>query len=298
MVARPWAGRSRAAVRAARPVLNPPGSRRRRSWSPYAWPPAPLLRRRRRPGPVAPADLYFGVCEQAEHLRTQEAERLEAASVGLDADPLLLALEDARARKATADAEVRRLLAYGREFHGARPYRLDTQAQAGGMTISASAPSTERAGSNRWSMRVDWTAWPASHGLVSRGSSPMRRSSGSSSRHWGRRRRTPHTGRPGRWRQRSAGSRPAEVRRHKRSHSRQLRRFRFPSPEWFRPATGPHPVIFRLSLGQQAWRARAVHAPTRAQQRGHYDRWDGSVCGTRVPTGARCRRRATTQDPR
>ncbi|MFF3547499.1 hypothetical protein ACFYXD_37420 [Streptomyces platensis] len=88
------------------------------------------------PGSVTPADLYFDACEQAERLRMEEAERLEAASEGLDADPLLLALEDARARKAAADSEIRRLLAYGREFHGARPYRLDALAQASGMTIS------------------------------------------------------------------------------------------------------------------------------------------------------------------
>ncbi|MEV5485668.1 hypothetical protein [Streptomyces sioyaensis] len=88
------------------------------------------------PGSVTPPDLYFDACKQAESLRTEEAERLEAASEGLDADPLLLALEDARARKAAADAEIRRLLAYGREFHGPRPYRLDSLAQASGMTIS------------------------------------------------------------------------------------------------------------------------------------------------------------------
>lgn len=89
-----------------------------------------------RPGSVTPADCYFDACEQAERLRTEEAERLEAASDGLDADPLLLALEDAKARKAAADAEIRRLLAYGREFHGTRPYRLENLAQASGMTIS------------------------------------------------------------------------------------------------------------------------------------------------------------------
>ncbi|GAA5609786.1 hypothetical protein Spla01_00916 [Streptomyces platensis] len=88
------------------------------------------------PGSVTPPDLYFDACEQAERLRTEEAEHLEAASEGLEADPLLLALEDARARKAAADAEIRRLLAYGREFHGPRPYRLDSLAQASGMTIS------------------------------------------------------------------------------------------------------------------------------------------------------------------
>ncbi|MFB7374195.1 hypothetical protein ACFC0D_30605 [Streptomyces sp. NPDC056222] len=88
------------------------------------------------PGSVTPPDLYFDACEQTERLRTEEAENLDAASEGLDTDPLLLALEDARARKAAADAEIRLLLAYGREFHGTRPYRLESLAQASGLTIS------------------------------------------------------------------------------------------------------------------------------------------------------------------
>ncbi|MGW8955775.1 hypothetical protein [Streptomyces sp. NPDC055709] len=88
------------------------------------------------PGSVTPPDLYLDACEQAERLRTEEAENLQAASEGLDADPLLLALQDARVRKAVADAEIRRLLAYGREFHGARPYHLESLSDASGMTIS------------------------------------------------------------------------------------------------------------------------------------------------------------------
>ncbi|MEU9499681.1 hypothetical protein [Streptomyces sp. NPDC048196] len=54
-------------------------------------------------------------------------------------------------------------------------------------------------------------------------------------------------------------------------------RYSISSWEWFRPVNGPLPVIFRLSLGQQAWHAPADHAPTRAEQRGHYDRRDGLV---------------------
>ncbi|WP_167455459.1 hypothetical protein [Streptomyces tirandamycinicus] len=88
------------------------------------------------PGSVTPPDLYFDAYEEAERLRAEEAENLQAASEGLDADPLLLALQDARARKAAADAEIRQLLAYGREFHGARPYRLETLSEASGMTTS------------------------------------------------------------------------------------------------------------------------------------------------------------------
>lgn len=88
------------------------------------------------PGSVTPADLYFEAYEKAERLRAEERENLQAACEGLDTDPLLLALQDARARKAAADAEIRRLLAYGRRFHGTRPYHLESLAEASGMTIS------------------------------------------------------------------------------------------------------------------------------------------------------------------
>lgn len=88
------------------------------------------------PATVTPADLYPDACAATERHRTDDAHHLEAASDGLDTDPLLLALQEARARKAAADAEIRRLLAYGREFHGTRPYRLESLAEASGMTPS------------------------------------------------------------------------------------------------------------------------------------------------------------------
>lgn len=88
------------------------------------------------PGSVTPADLYPDACEQAGRQRADDELHLEAASDGLEMDPLLLALEEARARRRAADAEIRRLLAYGREFHGARPYRLESLAEASGMTPS------------------------------------------------------------------------------------------------------------------------------------------------------------------
>lgn len=88
------------------------------------------------PDSVTPAELYPDILEQIERHRTDDALHLEAASDGLDTDPLFLALEEARARKAAADAEIRRLLAYGREFLGTRPYRLESLAEASGMTPS------------------------------------------------------------------------------------------------------------------------------------------------------------------
>ncbi|MDX3697866.1 hypothetical protein PV726_48480 [Streptomyces europaeiscabiei] len=54
----------------------------------------------------------------------------------LAADPLLVALGNARAAREAADREIRHLLAYGREFHGDRPYKLEPLAQTSGMTPS------------------------------------------------------------------------------------------------------------------------------------------------------------------
>ncbi|MFI8186717.1 hypothetical protein ACIF70_40480 [Actinacidiphila glaucinigra] len=89
-----------------------------------------------RPQDVTPPEQFPDALEQVERARAQEAMSLEAASDGLEADPLLVALSDARARRRAAEAEVRRLLAYGRAFHGSRPYRLEDLAEASGMTPS------------------------------------------------------------------------------------------------------------------------------------------------------------------
>ncbi|MEV6400819.1 hypothetical protein AB0M39_39610 [Streptomyces sp. NPDC051907] len=88
------------------------------------------------PGSVRPDDCHDDARDQIEQLRRDCADNLEAASDGLDADPLLLALQGARARKAAADADIRRLLAYAREFQGPRPYPLNQLAQASGYTVS------------------------------------------------------------------------------------------------------------------------------------------------------------------
>jgi hypothetical protein len=83
-----------------------------------------------------PAGFYPDICAAIEDHRPTDAHRLQTAGDGLDTDPLYLALEEPRARKAAADAEMRRLLVYGREFHGTRPYRLESLAEASGMTPS------------------------------------------------------------------------------------------------------------------------------------------------------------------
>jgi hypothetical protein len=89
-----------------------------------------------RPEDVTPRELYLDAREQVEQARIDDALSLEAASDGLETDPLLLALRSARDRRAAADDEIRRLLAYGRTFHGTRPYKLEDLAGAVAMTPS------------------------------------------------------------------------------------------------------------------------------------------------------------------
>jgi hypothetical protein len=88
------------------------------------------------PGSVTPEDCYADACEQVGEQRKDDALRLEAASDGLGADPLLLALEDLKVQKEAIDAQIRHLLAYGREFHGSRPYGLEELARAAGYSFS------------------------------------------------------------------------------------------------------------------------------------------------------------------
>ncbi len=51
-------------------------------------------------------------------------------------DPLLGEIAAARHAMLAAEAQMRRLIAYGREFTRPRPYRLEDLAQAAGMSIS------------------------------------------------------------------------------------------------------------------------------------------------------------------
>ncbi|AVZ71113.1 hypothetical protein SLUN_01460 [Streptomyces lunaelactis] len=88
------------------------------------------------PGSVRPDDFFDDACEQVEQQRKDYADNLEAVSFGMEADPLILALEQARAEKTAADARIRRLLAYAREFHASRRYPLHELAQASGYTNS------------------------------------------------------------------------------------------------------------------------------------------------------------------
>ncbi|WP_189718452.1 hypothetical protein [Streptomyces phaeofaciens] len=88
------------------------------------------------PGDVTPQELYPEALAEAEQARADYAFALEAQRDDLDEDPVLIALGDARAAREAADREIRHLLAYGREFHGDRPYKLEPLARAAGMTPS------------------------------------------------------------------------------------------------------------------------------------------------------------------
>ncbi|MEU5137704.1 hypothetical protein [Streptomyces californicus] len=91
------------------------------------------------PGPGdVPDDIYSDVCESIHSRQEEMIQNLEAAA---DADseenePLLSAIGMARYRKQHAEAEIRRLVAYGREFTRPRPYVLADLAGAAGMSIS------------------------------------------------------------------------------------------------------------------------------------------------------------------
>lgn len=72
--------------------------------------------------------------------------RLQPASEAGNTAPLL-ALEEARARKATADAEICRLLANGR---ASRPYRLTSLAEASWLRSLSSEHLSMSLSSRRW----------------------------------------------------------------------------------------------------------------------------------------------------
>ncbi|MFJ9580937.1 hypothetical protein ACIRQF_31670 [Streptomyces sp. NPDC101191] len=88
------------------------------------------------PGTVTPEECYADACEQVEEQRKNDALSLEAASQELQTDALLLALDDLKAQKEVVDARIRQLLAWGREFHGTRPYGLEELARRAGYSTS------------------------------------------------------------------------------------------------------------------------------------------------------------------
>ncbi|MFE0062274.1 hypothetical protein [Streptomyces sp. NPDC059003] len=85
-----------------------------------------------------PEEVRGDVWADITEARERAAFNLEAAwdAHGEDAEPLLAALAGARRRREEAEAEIRRLVAYGREFTRPRPYKLVDLATASGMSIS------------------------------------------------------------------------------------------------------------------------------------------------------------------
>ncbi|NBM15441.1 hypothetical protein [Streptomyces sp. GC420] len=88
------------------------------------------------PGTVTPEDSYADACDQVAEQRKRDVLHLEGASDSLGTDPLLLALDDLKVQKEAVDTQIRRLLAYGREFHGSRPYGLEELARRAGYSVS------------------------------------------------------------------------------------------------------------------------------------------------------------------
>lgn len=89
------------------------------------------------PGSVEPEGLYNDACWAVDNERRQTVAWLEGACDEGDAEPLLNAIGQARRRREQAEKDIRRLVAYGREFTRPRPYTLADLAEAAGMSISA-----------------------------------------------------------------------------------------------------------------------------------------------------------------
>ncbi|MFJ5588334.1 hypothetical protein ACIQCG_01125 [Streptomyces noursei] len=89
------------------------------------------------PGDV-PDDVFNDVCESVQAEREEMVRNLEAATdAGWEEnEPLLSAISMARYRRSQADDEIRRLIAYGREFTSPRPYARAHLAAASGMSDS------------------------------------------------------------------------------------------------------------------------------------------------------------------
>lgn len=84
-------------------------------------------------------DAYQAACEAVHQAREELVIGLDArwAEEGEDGgDPLLLAIASAARRREEAEEEIRRLVAYGREFIRPRPYTLAGLAAAARMSIS------------------------------------------------------------------------------------------------------------------------------------------------------------------
>jgi hypothetical protein len=89
------------------------------------------------PDPEGTTAAYDAWCKEIAEDRRRDAEQLRrSCAENDDADPLLTCLRRAQRAKEDAEAEIRRLLAYGREFVRPRGYTLEALAKATSMSIS------------------------------------------------------------------------------------------------------------------------------------------------------------------
>lgn len=85
------------------------------------------------PDQIDPPEAFDDVVDQIHDRREDYAENLRAAWDGADVDPLLAEIGNVQAERAELDRQLRRLVAYAREFVGPRPYPLATLATAAGL---------------------------------------------------------------------------------------------------------------------------------------------------------------------
>lgn len=85
-----------------------------------------------------PDELFSDACRAVAEEREATATNLELQwdADGGDGDPVLSAIAAARRQRDAVEEEIRRLIAYGREFTRPRPYTLADLADAAGMSIS------------------------------------------------------------------------------------------------------------------------------------------------------------------
>ncbi|GAA0645579.1 hypothetical protein GCM10010174_80700 [Kutzneria viridogrisea] len=91
-------------------------------------------------GQVTPPEAFAEAVDAVLERREAYAEQLRTLYDAADQDPLLTELAVAGRQRAEADRQIRRLIAYGREFTpGPRPYALTALATAAGLGGHSSA---------------------------------------------------------------------------------------------------------------------------------------------------------------
>ena len=90
------------------------------------------------PDQVDPPEAFDDACDAVRERRIAHAAQLRGAELGDNQDPLLTELAQASRARAAADEQLRRLVAYGREFQR-RPYPLADLARAAGLGSHSSA---------------------------------------------------------------------------------------------------------------------------------------------------------------